>query len=498
MFHVKIGLTTSTFFCGTFRRMTGKVFISQSDRFAQNFGYVHRSSGMFYFRASPSFRSTITLWNHFKHKNNVEAAILASVRDMSGKLIARESLGFSQGEVINYSPLSGEDFEGSVEIEAFSAGNLKVPFTAISAIYEAPESACLLHAYGRVYSTHEIEEQRTVPVGREIGWTLRDRPGVRSFCVLHNGAQVQPAQQVTLHVQNHKGERRSLPVALKALPPFATVRLVAADHMPDLETFLGSQEGTAGLDFVVNGAFTRLMVGNETIDGREFQVTHSNFNYADHISEALPGNAEQAFIVIPDLNDRPRRVIVYPEVSSGAYVLETEKTRTAFKSGDMVVSPVSTGTLTFSRHDGALPARIVTGLIIDGPARLPAELSTNIVHARTPDKRLSWGVCAAPERLRTALVITDFAQIKGGFPANGTMELRAYSPVNHSYIAATLSASDMPALNRGVDFADMLPGLAEHLAGQTGYFTLYSDYGGLFCYTLLEGPNGSLSFEHCF
>jgi hypothetical protein len=268
--------------------------------------------------------------------------------------------------------------------------------------------------------------------------------------------------------------------------------------MPDLTAFLDGHEGTAALDFVVNGAFTRMMVGNETIDGDEFQVTHSNFNYADHISETLPGKTGEAFIVVPDLNGRPRRLVVYPEFSPGAYVLNAQGQRTEFQTGDTVVASVDTGTVSFSRRDGALPARIVTGLIIDGSSRLPAELSTNIVHAQTPDKRLSWGVCAAPERLRAALVITDFASVKGGFPENGTMELRAYSAVNHAYLSATLSASDMPALSKGISFADLLPGLATHLGGQTGYFSLYSDYGGLFCYTLLEGSNGSLSFEHCF
>src|SRR5262249_24014677 len=101
--------------------MTAKVFISQSDRFAKNHGNVFRSSGMFYYRSSERFRTTISLWNHFKHKNNLTAAILASVRDMSGKLMHREQLTFDAGDVLNYSPEAGSAFEGSVEIEAFSS-----------------------------------------------------------------------------------------------------------------------------------------------------------------------------------------------------------------------------------------------------------------------------------------------------------------------------------------------------------------------------------------
>ncbi len=477
--------------------MTDKVRISQSDRFAKNHGHIFRSSGTFYYRAGKDFRSTLTLWNHFKLKNGADAAILASVRDMAGKLVLREALGFDAGEVINYSPFAGEDFEGSVELEAFSARNLKIPFTAISALYEAPRSACLVHAYGRAYSTHEIEEGRTVPIGREMGWTLRDAPGVASFCVFHNGAQVQPAQGAKLYVRNHAGERRTADVALPALPPFATARLVAADHIAGLEEFLGGGEGTAALDFVVNGAFTRLMVGNETRE--EFQVTHSNFNYADHITEALPDSVGEAYMMIPDLGGRARRVVVYPEFSPGAYTMKDRGAATHFKPGDLVLKPVEAGTLTFSRQDGALPARIVTGLMINGNgARLPAEISLGVHHAKRPDKRLSWGPCAAPDRLQTSLVVTDFAPAKGVFPANGTMEVRAYSAINHAHLAATLGAADMPALSRGIPFSDIFPTLTQHLGGQTGYFTCYSEYGGLLCYTLVEGPAGSISLEHSF
>jgi hypothetical protein len=477
--------------------MTARVFISQSDRFAKNHGQVFRSSGIFYYRSASAFRSTITLWNHFKHKNATAVALLASVRDMTGKLLIRETLDFAAGEVINYSPFADENFEGSVEIEAFSAQNLKIPFTAISAIYEAAQSACLIHAYGRVYSSHEIEENRTVPVGRECGWTLRDALGVRSFCVFHNGAGPQPPQVIKLRVLNAWGEQRLCDIDFPALPAFATVRLNAADHIGDLTAFLRGKEGTAALDFQVNGAFTRLLVGNET--GTEFQVTHSNFNYSDHETEALPDAVGEAYMIIPDLNGRTRRVIVYPEFSPGAYALATTQRTVTFASSETVIVPVETETIRFSRRDGALPARIVTGLIVDGgQGQLPAEISLGVFHAKKPDKRLSWGVCAARSRLPSSLVVTDLGQIKGVFPVGGTMELRAYSAVNHDVMTAVLGAEDLDALSKGVAFDDLFPGLAGHLGGETGYYTLYSDYGGLFCYSLIHGENGSISLEHSF
>jgi len=477
--------------------MTGKVYISQSDRFRKNHGQVFRSSGMFYYRNARNFRSTITLWNHFRHKNNIDAALLASVRDMSGKLIQRERIGFDQGEVIAYRPIIDSDFEGSVEIEAFAAADLKIPFTAIAALYEAEKSSCALHAYGRVYSTHEIEEGRYVPVGREAGWTLRDAPGVRSFCVFHNGAGEQPPQHATLRVRNAKGECRTVAMDLPALPPFATVRIFADQYMPDIVKFLDGREGMASVDFHVNGAFTRMLVGNETAD--EFQVTHSNFNYSEHVTENLPASLTEAFMIIPGLHGRRRQVVVYPEFSPGQYTMSADGQRTQFAPGESVIQTVNDEIITFARQDGVLPARIVTGLIVDADGvRLPAEISLNVFHGNKPDKRLSWGICAAPDRLRTALVVTDLAPLKGGFPADGTMELRAYSAIRHDYLSTTLHAADMARLKQGVPFEDLIPGLAAHLGGATGFFSLYSDYGGLFCYTMIHGAHGSLSLEHSF
>ncbi|MEQ8507879.1 MAG: hypothetical protein RIB43_02675 [Rhodospirillaceae bacterium] len=479
--------------------MSEKVYISQSDRFAQNHGHVHRSSGIFYYRSATDFSTTLTLWNHFKHKNNVEAGLVASVRDMSGKLVGRESLNYDDGDVINYNPLVGETFEGSVEIEAFSSSNLKIPFTAIAALYEAKKSVCLLHAYGRVYSSQEIEESRTVPVGREMGWSLRDTDTVRSFCVFHNGANGQPAQTVNLRVRNSKGDIKTAAIDLAPLRPFQTVRLNANDYIAGLSAFLGGREGTASLDFMVNGAFTRMLVANETVDATEFQATHSNFNYADHVTEALPDSIGHAYMFIPKLQACDKKVIVYPEFSEGQYLLETQNRKIPFQNGDCVVEPVNAEELKFSRDDGALPARIVTGLILEGKsAQLPAEISLNVLHAKKPDKRLSWGVCAASDRLKCYLVVTPMPPLKGAFPSEGSMELRAYSATNHDVLSVKFGSSDIDRLSAGIAFDDIFPSLGAHLAGQTGYFTLYSEYGGLICYTMLSAQNGNVSLEHSF
>src|SRR5690606_17187134 len=119
--------------------------------------------------------------------------------------------------------------------------------------------------------------------------------------------------------------------------------------------------------------------------------------------------------------------------------------------------------------------------------------SLGVFHAKWPQKCLAWGVCAPPGRLRSSLVVTDLAPVKGAFPQNGTIELRVYSAANHDMLSVKLSAHDLEALKSGVDFETLIPGLACHLSGELGYYTLYSEYGGLLCYTLLQSPRGGIS-----
>ena len=85
-----------------------------------NFGHVLRSSAIFYFKKTSSFKTTISLLNYWKIKRNLETMIVASVRKMDGTLVLREDFEFNESYVINYTPnIIEESFEGSVEIEIF-------------------------------------------------------------------------------------------------------------------------------------------------------------------------------------------------------------------------------------------------------------------------------------------------------------------------------------------------------------------------------------------
>ena len=140
-----------------------KVYLDQKDNYAKNFGIAYRTSTIFYFKKTKNFATTINYMNYWPIKKSMEVAVIASLRDMKGNLLLREQVYFDKGHVVNYSPeIAGDNFEGSLEMEAIAAGNLGIPFAAMLVIYDAKDSVSIVHGYTRTYSTHEVEEGKTI------------------------------------------------------------------------------------------------------------------------------------------------------------------------------------------------------------------------------------------------------------------------------------------------------------------------------------------------
>lgn len=475
--------------------------ISQKKSFAEGFGDVLRSSAIFYVRQSAEISTTISFMNYWKAKRGIDVAVIATTRTMDGSLIGRNRLRFSEGEVINFLPvLDGVD-EGSVEIEIISTENLVFPYPALMALYETPTSISMVHSYARVYSRHEMEENKTVTRGEESNWTLRDGDAVRSFGVFHNGASIQPAQQLHLTVRSLDGRRRDVDINIAALAPYESFKLVPADHIHDLSAFLEGSPGQATLSFQLRESFTRMMVGNERIDRSDFQVTHSDFNFNRHKTDSVGQSDLAGFLRVPELRGLERWVVVYPEQDPGKYCVTDGRNEHDFNSGEPLQIPVENGhaIFVFNRIDGALPTRINTGIgCMASPDRLPSEPSLGVMHGEVPAKRMTWGPCAVSDELDTDIVVHSYDDVFGSPPIDTELCFRLYSASRHGYIEQKMTCAALDALDAGVGLEDVFPDAREYLDGQAGYFTLYSEYGGLKAYVVMKKPSGSATLEHCF
>lgn len=484
--------------------MAGRL-ISQQANYRGDFGYVYRSSAIFYLRQSrsPRLRTTLSFLNYWPLKRGNQVAVLASVRDREGTLVHREPLTFDEGHVANYSPMAGSDFEGSVEIEAFANANLVIPYAAILGVYETTTGITFVHSYARAYSRHEVEDGRTIVDGEEGCWTLRDSSKHRSFAVFHNGPEAQPAQRMRLVVRNAQGETRVAEISQGELSPYETVKVYPADTFPDLPAFLGGQPGFGALSFRLGEGFTRMLVGTEARDGADLQVTHSNFDYGRHQTDLVSGTDLTTHMYLSCFPDLKRRVLVYPDSEPGVYWVRREGGEVlSFRSGQALSFDVREGerSIQLGQSEGrGLPARIVTALVYDRtPGLLPAECSLGVVHHQRPPKRMWWGACSAAPSLRSRIAATPLEAVYGPIPAGEAVRLKLHAQKTKQTLERSLSGAELERLSSGMYVEELFPGARDHLGGALGYFTLYSDYGGLWCFSSLEKDTGSFAVEHAF
>ena len=166
---------------------------------------------------------------------------------MSGELVRRDSINLEGKNVKTLSPPS--NFCGSCEVEAFSAHDLRIPYSAIMGVYETRDSISMVHSYSRTYSQIEVEDGKTISDGHEGCWILRDCFNIRSFAVIHNGSDIKSPQEISLTITNHSGTSKKVQWIEELMSPFETRTIYPSNHFPNLVEFLDGKEGTCSIDY---------------------------------------------------------------------------------------------------------------------------------------------------------------------------------------------------------------------------------------------------------
>lgn len=480
-----------------------KVLIDQRDNFSGHFGHVLRSSAIFYYRKDKNFSTTISLFNYWKHKREIPVVVLASLRSMSGALLSREEIPFTIGDVVNYVPSPGsiDIFEGSIEIEVFSIQNMVIPYAAVIALYRSDQGLSMVHSYARAYSRHEVEEGRTLSHGEEACWSIRDSEGVSSFAVFHNGPRALGPQMMRLRVQKSDPRLGVLErtIELPELKPFQTVRVTPQDHFPTLCQFLAGETGFASLSFVLGESFTRMLVGHESSNGSDFQVTHSNFNYRIHQTNRLALSIDSCYMYVPYMTTEKKAVVIYPDSDPGDYSVQFDSRNWNFSSGVALEFPATEGMVLFKRPEGALPSRIVTGLVLHANnGLLPAEMSLGVLTQEQPPKRLWWGPVNGQPDTQTYCVVHDLQEIYGATSHEQDISFGLFSSQSFTKLTAKIPMSRLKELKKGLPVEDLFPNYRDFLGESPGYYTMYSEYPGLTAYSLVSRNSGSVTVEHGF
>jgi hypothetical protein len=477
--------------------MRAKLFISQQDNYTANFGEVLRSSAVFWARNDSQVKTTISISNYWKYKNSTEVTVLVNLRDAAGHLIQRTKIDFSATEVFNYCPPEG--FEGSVEVEAFGAKNLRIPYAAVMAVYECADSISMVHSYSRAYSQHEIEDKRTICIGEESCWSLYESAAVTSFCVFHNGPGYMDEQRVQLRVRREDGEERVVEFQLPNLAPFQVVMIEPRYYFPEIVSWLGGSPGNGRMSFRLAGGFTRFLCGIRAINWSQLQVTHSNFDYSVHETDKVQDRNATAYMLTPTVQDDELRqeIVVYPDTSPGEYAMTGEDFELRFKTTQIVRKQYASNRgvrVRICREDGMLPSRIVTGFRLKRSAlTIPAECSLGVAHHKKPAKHFSWMMVS--RKFNSTICWVDFNDIYGGCPTDAKLVFKFYPPDSKEPFVHESVFSRLPSAGT-IKLEDIF---GEHLQWPDGYgyLTVWCSYGGLGFFSTLQKKD-SISIEHSF
>ena len=479
--------------------MGKNVYLKQSDNYKKNFGFAYRTSTIFYYKNTNNFSTIINFMNYWPIKTNLDVMVLASLRDLEGNLILRERIDMGNGMVFNYAPdLDIETFEGSIEMEAFAAGNLGIPFAAMGVIYDAEESVSMVHGYTRTYTPHEIEEGRTITFGEEAGLVSRDNSKIRSFIIGHNGISEMCAQNVRLWMTNSDNETREVSFEMPKMNPFQTFKILPRDHFEDLEGFLGNKIGNCAYSFELSGGFTRTLVGNETLDGKEMQVLHSNFNYSRHDPGYLGEQPGYFNYPITPLHDK-QFVHLDPFCAQGKYKVYDQNTTYDFATHKRVDVPIKEELLTVERLDGNLPARInivFSAFLKNATCVLPMESARGFYHDNRPPKYRMWAIAALGKKFRSKLIIHSITDIYGPV-GDSVLAISLYRENTMDVVTKEFKPEELSQFQAGVYVDELFPEQSNINENNVGQLWMdASSYGGHQSFTTIEADNGSASIEH--
>ena len=248
---------------------------------------TYRSSAIFPVINQPGISSRILFMGYWILKRNIkEISQVVTLRSEDGKILHRTNQIITEPktyriELKDY--LAGahipEDtqFTGSLEVEFFSSQNFVFPFPATVINYYGPGFSSVVHTAQRIYNDYEdmlTNSQTAVP---ESGFNVYADDQHEPFFGLINGPLEVPEETIRMTFYNEKKETLTHELNLGSLAPYAMRMVYPARHV-DLKAFLGGKVGAGKIQFKVNWAYPRLIVGNMDRSIPSLHITHTYYD----------------------------------------------------------------------------------------------------------------------------------------------------------------------------------------------------------------------------
>lgn len=301
---------------------------------------IFRSSAIFPVMQLPGISSRILFMGYWILKRNIhEISAVVSLRDLSGKLMARNDFIIKEAktfrvELADQLELAGKDrnssFSGSLEVEFYSSQNLVFPFPAVVINFYGPEFSTVVHTAQRIYNDFDDMIKNSQIAVPESGFNIYANDDCEPFIGIINGAEPVEHSIVLMKFFNFRQETADYQLDLGQLAPYETKLIYPARNF-DLKHFLGNKPGTGKLSFHVNWIFPRLLVGNIHHRIPALTVTHtyydcSGVNKDSDYWKAHDKNWYPAALTIPAViaDDHFTNVYFYPIYSPSSFEIDVE------------------------------------------------------------------------------------------------------------------------------------------------------------------------------
>lgn len=389
---------------------------------------VFRSSAIFPVMHRDGMSSRVLFLGYWMLKRNIDKiASLITLRAIDGSLITRKfqtltdakAYRIEVADLLTQAKLSPDvPFEGSIEVEFFSASNMVFPFPATVINYYSPDFSSVVHTAQRVYNDFEDMQKNSQTDVPESGFNVHVDENNEPFIGLINGPLAQEDSKIVLQFFNHKGESLEYNKSLGTLKPYQTTFIYPAREI-ELESFLDHQAGSCRAKFNLNWIFPRLLVGNWQKNPCALVITHSYYDCTAAIAPSNYWSPEEpqwdpASLMIPLFfqGDHFTNVYFYPiyspsEISVDIALYSKEGKLLIFKPDVLrLISPAEGHTV--------IPLRDLA----ESSNLLPIDfLAARVVVRPVGDSLL-------PARIKIALDIGD----EKGLPCNICMNLQPFNP----------------------------------------------------------------------
>jgi len=476
--------------------MMENIFVDQKKNYNANFGFIFRSSAIFYI-INKKIKTTISIFNYWKIKNNLDVTILITFRDLDGSVKKKSNYEFQHSNVLN---ITHYPFvEGSLEIEVFGNKNLKIPYAAVMCVYENKSSISQIHSYTRNHSLIEIENKDAITHVFESCWTTGEiKDNIEYFLIFHNGHSEIGDQTGELSLINFEGKEKKIRLKLKKIKKFETLKINYTKYLKKYKKFFKNQFAYGSINFKNYSSFSRMMHMKILKSEDDIQVTHTNFNYSVVKTNFISEN--QSLMKIPNLNDDIDKyfTIVYPKRAKGNFTAyQIDKDKIVLKKNRPVIfkNDFQSKKIIFHSKLKKFPSRIVTGLYgFADNNKIPFECSVGIAHPQRAAKRFQWGIIGHDHDSKIYIEGYDeYYEI----PKKIIVKFRLYSSNRTKYLEKIFEYESFGQIPRKFILKDLFKNFKSFLNNNYGYMSIWSNFEGFLVYLLLRKKK-SVSLEHYF